>query len=129
MRAIIVFKGKKTLFHALQTQSRFEKAKGIMLQPRNFTPLLFEFDSPSMSKNAIHSFFCTPFEAVFLDAKKRVVDVKRVPPSQLIVLPKVNSLYLIEAPIGTAGKHAILEGDVLWWKPTGGLRGKKQLIK
>ncbi|MBI5636029.1 DUF192 domain-containing protein [Candidatus Micrarchaeota archaeon] len=129
MREILVFKGRKKLFRALQARTHFEKAKGIMFQPRLFTPLLFEFDSPSRAKNAIHSFFCTPFEAIFLDEKKRVVDVKSVPSSRLIVLPKVNSLYLIEAPIGTAAKHAILGGKALWWKATGELPGKKRRTK
>lgn len=128
MRSIIVLKGKKRIFQALETQSRFEKAKGIMFKSADFIPLLFEFDSLSRRKNAIHSFFCTPFEAVFLDEKKRVTDLQRVPPNQLLVLPKINSLYLVEAPVGTIKKHAIREGDVLCWKPIGRSLDKKHSI-
>ena len=48
-----------------------EKAWGLMFSKSVKTPLLFVFESSG--RHGIHSFFCPPFDAVFLDENFRDV--------------------------------------------------------
>jgi uncharacterized membrane protein (UPF0127 family) len=85
---------------------------GIMFRRRLRRPMLFSFPKESVNGSAIHSFFCfVDFDAVFLDSKRRVVDVKpRVKPFTPLISPKSPARFLIEAPAGWAGKNKIRVG-------------------
>ncbi|MBI5228815.1 DUF192 domain-containing protein [Candidatus Micrarchaeota archaeon] len=97
----------------------FEKADnflkrliGIMFRRTLDAPMVFYFNRKG--RHAIHSCFCASFDAIYLDEKKKVVDVRDgVPPFTLLVTPKKDALFLIEAPAGSARELNILEGDVL----------------
>ncbi len=54
------------------------------------------------------------FDAVFLDSKKRVVDVRKsVAPFVPLIVPKRACKYLVEAPEGFAEKNGVAEGALL----------------
>jgi len=92
--------------------SPLKRTLGIMFRQKLEKPLLFIFPRESVSGAAIHSFFClVAFDAVYLDAGKRVVDViPRIRPFILYLAPKKPAAYLIEAPAGFAGEHEIKVG-------------------
>lgn len=79
-----------------------ELRSGLMFSPHVIESLFFIFPESGRLRNAIHSFFCPPFDAVFLDSKKRVVDIRRLlPPFHPLIVPAKASKYLLEAPAGS----------------------------
>lgn len=87
---------------------------GIMFKDKNFIPLIFIFPKESILLPTIHSFFCPPFDAVYLDKNKKVVDFyENVPPFKLSISPKFPSKYLIEAPVGFISKNKIKKGVLI----------------
>jgi len=83
---------------------------------KKFAPLLFDFGEEGTSRNAIHSFFCVPFDAIFLNSGKKVVDViPKIKAWNPWIVPKKAARYLIEAPAGNAARLGVKEGDVLEW--------------
>lgn len=69
-----------------------------MFSNRVREPLLFVLSTPR--RFAIHSLFCPPFDAVFLDADCRVIDVFSVRSACLWIQPRREALFLIEGPPG-----------------------------
>jgi len=110
-RAKTVRIGKKTLWQADEADSLAKKALGIMFR-KKFRPMLFEFDAAATLKNSIHSMFCPEFDAVFLDAAKRVTEVRRVKPFSFLV-PSKPAKYLLEVPAGAA--KSVKAGTRLSW--------------
>ncbi len=78
--------------------SFFGRFRGLMFSTSVSTPLLFVFSQPG--RHAIHSLFCPPFDAIFLDSAGKVVDVFEVRTVQLWVQPRRDASYLIEAAPG-----------------------------
>ncbi|MFA4946178.1 MAG: hypothetical protein WC607_01400 [Candidatus Micrarchaeia archaeon] len=107
MRSVKVYKRKRPAFDCRTAGSHWLKFKGIMLSSPQFKPLLFDFGA---RPNAIHSFFCPPFTAVWLDNRKRVLRVDRVAPWRIWVSCP-NARYLIEAP----SSNGVKAGDELSW--------------
>ena len=93
-----------------------KKFSGIMFRRRVGNPLVFTFNSEARFVNAIHSFFCVEFDAIFLDSKRRIVDIKRVKPFRPLVVSSKPCKYLIEAEAGYAKKNGWILGDVVFWK-------------
>lgn len=91
------------------------RMRGLMFRKKFKKPLLFTFDFPA--KHAIHSFFVFfEFDAVFLDEKKKVVDVfEKIKPFTPLIVPKKKSLFLIEFPAGIAEKKKIRIGGMFEW--------------
>jgi len=87
------------------------RALGIMFRRRLGRPLVFIFpSSSSTSRTAIHSFFVFfPFLAVFLNERKKVVELAVVRPWTFLYEPKRPARYLIEC--GTELKRHISVGD------------------
>ncbi len=90
---------------------------GLMFSPRVREPLLFVLSAPR--RFAIHSLFCPPFDAVFLDADSRVIDVFAVRSIQLSIRPRREALYLIEGPPGFGsglkeGQAVGVDADGAW---------------
>lgn len=104
----------ETSFKAIAAKTFLEKMRGIMFASPRFTPLLFEF-ARETHLNAIHSLFCPPFDAVFLNSRKQVVDVKKVEPFAFFVMPRAPAKYLIELPAGDAARAGIRIGKKLFW--------------
>lgn len=113
MRLVSVKKSGRLLWKALLARSFAEKTAGLMFKKKAF-PLLFEFGSPGTKRNAIHSFFCPQFDAVFLDSQKRVVFIlKNTRPFLLFLYPPFPSQFLLELPPGEAAK--VRKGEKLDW--------------
>ncbi len=108
-------KGKFVLRGFEKADSPFKRVAGIMFRATLSRPVLFSFGREARFANSIHSFFClVPFDAVFLDSQKRVVDVrKNVLPFTPLVVPKAASKYLAECPAGFAEKNGLQEGVVV----------------
>jgi uncharacterized membrane protein (UPF0127 family) len=70
----------------------FRKARGLMFRKRS-KPLLFIFKKET--RQPIHSFFCLPFRAIWVN-KNKIVDDKIVKPYKLSVKPKEPFTLLIE---------------------------------
>ena len=88
----------------LKKTNIFGKFLGLMLKTRQTSPLLFEVKRPM----AIHSLFVFfPFIAVWLDKDNNVVEIKKVNPFTLHVLPKRPFRKLIEIPINNKNKKII----------------------
>ena len=101
------------MWKALAAQTLFEKARGLTFKTKA-TPLLFDFVREATRANSIHSLFCPPFDAVFLNSQKKVVFVMRnVKPFKLFLFSKKPARYLIELPRGEARKIKV--GEKLEW--------------
>lgn len=73
----------------------FSRARGLMFR-RKSKPLLLIFNIPTIQ--SIHSFFCEPFLAVWLN-KGKIIDEKIVKPFSLAVKPKEAFTHLVEIPL------------------------------
>jgi len=84
----------------------------LMLRRKIKKPILFVFPRSSRLGSAIHSFFVfTPFDAVFLDERKRIIDVRSdVKPFIPLIVPRAAAKYLIEGPAGWAKKRRLKLG-------------------
>ena len=108
---------KRVLWPYCATAStHFRKMKGIMFK-KAFEPLLFDFDEEGTRRNAIHSFFCPQFDAVFLDSSKKIVDViPQIKPWNPFIVPAKPARYLTETPAGDAKRVRVKIGMQLEWK-------------
>ena len=96
LKAFTFSKGNKKITLKLKKCNVFGHAIGLMLRTKNTFPLLFEVKKPM----AIHSFFVFfPFVAVWLDKNNKVIEMRKVNPFTLNVLPKKHFAKLIEIPI------------------------------
>ena len=87
--------------------SGFGKFKGLMFERKDKAKaLLFVFKKPT--KLAIHSFFCMPFLAVWLDDKNRIIEKQFVRPFRLYIRPKKPFYKLLEIPINKEYNKKIL---------------------
>ncbi len=92
--------------------SFYERARGLMFRSKA-TCLFFEFEEGRI-RNAIHSFFCPTFLAVFADRRKKIVDKKIVFPFHAFIVPKKKFKFLLEVPISLNKNFKI--GSKLRWK-------------
>ncbi len=107
---------RKFLFKA-RIASGSEKVFGIMFSRPRFTPLVIEFGVEARALNAIHSLFCPWFDAVFLDSRKRVVDVaQQVKPFSFSVVSRMPCKFVLELPAGSARRLRMRKGLKLSWR-------------
>ncbi|MFO8016650.1 MAG: DUF192 domain-containing protein [Candidatus Woesearchaeota archaeon] len=99
------------------------KARGLMFHRRISKEgdgyggygLVFPFDSEA--RRSIHMFFVFfPIDVLFLDRKRRVVEVKERLKPFSICLPKKKSKYIIELPAGVVSSTALMIGDIINFK-------------
>ena len=84
--------------------------KGIMFRKKIDKPMLFIFSNEQPV--SIHSFFCIPFDIIYMDKFGKVINILyQVQPSN--VLPKVKCKYILECRAGDARKKKIKMGDKL----------------
>jgi len=88
------FKGKSFCIDVKKCESFFSKAMGLMFKGKS-RPLLFIFNKST--RQAIHSFFCRPFLAVWFD-NEEIVDVKMIKPWRCFIYPKSKFNKLLEIP-------------------------------
>jgi len=92
----------------------FERMRGIMFSQPRFSPLLIRFNAQGRKRNALHSFFCPPFDALFLDSSGRVVDVlAHAPRNSAFIVPRQAYESVIELAAGEAESKGVAVGDVL----------------
>ena len=93
----------------------FKRARGLMFRSGISKPLLFIMPSESAELSSIHSFFVFfPFDAVFLNSKGVVVDIReRIRPFSLKITPAKPARYILEMNAGQAKKKGIRIGDRL----------------
>jgi len=117
VRVFVAGKGRKRFLLEARIASGFEKVFGIMFSRARFVPLVIEFGVEVRALNAIHSFFCPEFDAVFLDARKRVVDVKpRVKPFTFSVVSRELCKFVLELPAGCTRRFGLRKGLKLFWR-------------
>ena len=96
--------------------SYLAKAKGLMFERRERFDyaLVFPFGGETRLGASIHMLFVFfPIAAVYLDSKKRVVDIAVLKPFALNYTPKKPAAYLVEMPVRRAA--GIELGDELDW--------------
>jgi hypothetical protein len=90
----------------------FKKARGLMLRRKLDKALVFLLDRETKIGAAIHSFFVIfSFDIIWLDAGKRIVDMRTVRPFRLIEVPKKAAKYFIELPKGSIKKSGVKMGQ------------------
>ncbi|MEM3405753.1 MAG: hypothetical protein QW117_02130 [Candidatus Pacearchaeota archaeon] len=93
---IIKNRKNKIVILNVEKYSGIKKFIGLMFKKSPKKALLFEFSSPVNRK--IHSFFCKPFLAVWLNINNEIVEVKLI--NKLgIYSPKKNFCKLLEIPL------------------------------
>lgn len=106
---IINYRGRK-LEVKCRKVSFFGKYLGLMFKNKNTANLFFSFSSSK--KRAIHSLFVFfDFLAVWLDDNNKVIEIRRVRPFSLEILPKKEFRLLIELPFNNKNL-AIIENLV-----------------
>ena len=85
--------GKKKIINVELTDTILKKFTGLMFR-RQSPPLLFIFNKTKTL--SIHSFFCKPFKAIWLDEKKHVTKIIDVKNWKLNISGKGK--YLLEIP-------------------------------
>ena len=95
----------------------FSQLKGLMFEERKKFDyaLVFPMAIESRHGTSIHMLFVFfPIDIVFLDAGRKVVDVRRNVPSFLPYLaPKKPAKYFVEMPVGKS--NGIEEGNIIEW--------------
>jgi len=93
-----------------KADSILKHVKGIMFRKKIEKPILFIFKKEAPV--SIHSYFCVPFDIIYLDKAGRITraegDVK-----EGRVLPAVKCKYIIECRAGEIKKKGLKKGDVL----------------
>ncbi len=99
----------------LIANSFFSRLRGLMFRSKFPKPILFFFDDTAPKRNSIHSFFVFfPFDAIYLDENKVVVDIfENVRPFTPYLEPKKRTKYLIEMDSGDVKKYDVAAGDTI----------------
>lgn len=101
-----IYKKKKISIDVNECRSIFSKARGLMFKKKS-KPLLFVYDYKT--SEAIHSFFCLPFVAIWLDDEK-IIDIKYVKPWRIYIKPSKKFDKLLEIPVGNKEFKMFLDG-------------------
>ena len=91
------YKCKNFYIDVEECDNYFSRARGLMFRKKS-KPLLFIFGK--QTKQAIHSFFCIPFVAVWFDGND-IIDIKIVKPWVAFIKPKKKFNKLLEIPINS----------------------------
>jgi len=79
---------------------------GLMFSRRERAEILF-FEFEKNTRQAIHSFFCPEFVAIWLDEQNKVVEVKKIYPWTFSIIPSRSFKKLIEIPINKKNKNIL----------------------
>ena len=90
----------------VKTTNSFTKFIGLICRTRFCDNLIFKFKKDT--RISIHSFFVFfPFLAIWLDSKKKVLDMKIVKPFSLNIRPRKKFRTIVEIPINDRNKKII----------------------
>ncbi|MBN3037607.1 MAG: DUF192 domain-containing protein [Candidatus Diapherotrites archaeon] len=107
--------GKRVIARRVEeARSALQKAIGLMFRKSFDGAHVLFINSETRVGASIHMMFMRfPIDVVFLDSKKRVVDVRRdVKPWVLNVTPNKPAKYVVELP---AGKADVKVGECVEW--------------
>ena len=94
-------------------ESAFAQAKGLMFSKRiKDESLVFVFKKPKIVKLHMWFVFC-PIDVLFLDEKKKVVEMKQHLRPFTFYTPKKEAKYVVELPETTITKQNIKIGSVV----------------
>jgi uncharacterized membrane protein (UPF0127 family) len=98
-KKITIFLNKNKIRINVEKCNYLEMIKGLMFSKKeNSKILLFEFKKEK--RIIIHSFFVFyKFVAIWLDENNNILEIKKVSPFSLSIIPKYNSFKLIEIPL------------------------------
>ena len=99
MKKIIFYnKGKKITLYA-EVCSLLGKIRGLMFRKKEDSPALLLFDLKKPRRLKIHSFFCNPFVAVYLNEKNKISEIIKVEKWRHLIVPEKKFSKLIEIPL------------------------------
>lgn len=114
---ITIRTGKKLLGRKVKVcDTVFSRTLGLMFHPRlnSEEGMLLVAKKESIVQTSIHSFFVFfPFDVVWLNENKEIVEKRTVKPFQAFIAPKVPAKYVLELPEGTT-KWIELETSLQW---------------
>lgn len=96
MKAILKLGKEKIEIQNIRKCHGIKKVTGLMFKNRNTNALLFEFLAPTFTE--IHSLFCNPFLAIWLDEKNNIIEIKMIDKIG-IYKPKEQFSKLLEVPL------------------------------
>jgi uncharacterized membrane protein (UPF0127 family) len=102
MKAKLKVNGKEIVIEGIAKADGIKKYTGLMFR-KNSPALFFDF---SRKKEAIHSFFCFPFIAIWLHNGK-IAEYGIIKPWQARVIPDVEFDTLIEVPLNRKYIHLL----------------------
>jgi uncharacterized membrane protein (UPF0127 family) len=113
MKRVKIVSKKRVLWpKCLLLETPGERASGLMFKGSASIPLAIPFPTTGRRRNALHSLFCPVFDAIFLDASGRVVDVQaRVKPNRLLIVPAMPCKLVLEVAPGESARVKV--GDLL----------------
>ena len=88
-------KGNNISIDVIECKTFFQKMHGLMFRKKGKS-LLFYFNKNS--SEAIHSFFCVNFIAIWFNGNQ-IIDLKYIKPNQFYIRPKEKFDKLLEIPI------------------------------
>lgn len=96
--------------------SFFKRFKGLMFSKKPDYALVFELEKEGRINASIHMLFVFyPIDAVYLNSKKKVVDIKlNLKPFSLNYTPKKPAKYFIEFPTGIIENKISLNDELEW---------------
>ena len=103
MKAKINFKGKEVLIEDIEKADGIKKFTGLMFK-NNPNALLFDFKNNRKYK--IHSYFCKPFLAIWLNQGK-IIETKLVQPNVFSISSENEFDKLIEIPFNEKYKDVV----------------------
>ena len=101
MKAKFKLNGKEIVIDNIRKVSGLGKLAGLMFKNKETDALLFSFNKPG--KYSIHSYFCQPFLAIWLNNGK-IVEHKLVAPNK-VIKPENEFDSLIEIPFNDRYKQ------------------------
>ena len=101
MKAKLKFKGKEIIINDIEKAEGLKKIFGLMFKKKESNALVFKFNFPS--QYSIHSYFCKPFLAIWLN-KGKIIDHKIVGPNS-VVSPLCEFDQLVEVPLNEKYKN------------------------
>ncbi len=105
----ILIKAGTCKFNSEIVETFFQKTKGLMFSEKKNVLFIFECECIF----GIHSFFVFfPFDAIYIDEKKKVVDVvRKIKPFTVCIRNKKPAKYLLEL----TNENNLKIGDLLEW--------------
>ena len=96
MKAKLKYKGEEIEIPDVEKVSEFGKFKGLMFKSNETNALLFDFGR--LTNQAIHSFFCPDFLAIWLNQGK-IIDYKLITSGKMKIKPEQDFTHLLEIPL------------------------------